>query len=63
MQWWTTLVAVVLQWVGKSTGRQIGIGAALALVLLGIVFGSTAAVIFGGALLFFLLSRPHAQSG
>lgn len=63
MQWWTTLVTLALQWIGKSTGRQIGIGAALFLILLGIVFGSTAAVIFGGALLFFLLSRPHAQSG
>lgn len=63
MQWWTTIVAIVLQWLGKSTGRHIGIGAALALILLGILFGSTAAVIFGGALLFFLLSRPHAQSG
>lgn len=63
MQWWTTLVTLALQWIGRSTGRQIGIGAALFLILLGIVFGSTAAVIFGGALLFFLLSRPHAQSG
>lgn len=63
MTWWTTLVTVALQWIGKSTGRQIAIGAALFLILLGIVFGSTAAVIFGGALLFFLLSRPHAHIG
>ena len=61
MSWWATLVAAVLQWLSKSTGRQIAIAATLALILLGILFGSTAAVIFGGALLFFLLSRPHAN--
>lgn len=63
MTWWSTLVAAVLQWIGNSTGRQLGIGASLAMIVLGIAFGSTAAVIFGGALLFYLLSRPHAQSG
>lgn len=62
MSWWATLVAAVLQWFSKSTGRQIAIGASLGLILLGILFGSTAAVIFGGALLFFSLSRPHAHS-
>jgi hypothetical protein len=62
MNWWATLVAAVLQWIGNTTGRQIAIAATLALILLGILFGSTAAVIFGGALLFFLLSRPHAHS-
>ena len=62
MSWWATIVGIVLQWIGKSTGRQIAIGASLALILLGILFGSTAAVIFGGALLFFFLSRPHAHS-
>jgi len=61
MNWWATLVAAVLQWIGNTTGRQIAIAATLALILLGILFGSTAAVIFGGALLFFLLSRPHAN--
>ncbi len=61
MSWWATIVGIVLQWIGKSTGRQIAIGASLGLILLGILFGSTAAVIFGGALLFFLLSRPHAN--
>jgi len=61
MNWWATLVAAVLQWIGNTTGRQIAIAATLALILLGILFGSTAAIIFGGALLFFLLSRPHAN--
>jgi hypothetical protein len=61
VSWWATIVGIVLQWIGKSTGRQIAIGASLGLILLGILFGSTAAVIFGGALLFFLLSRPHAN--
>jgi len=61
VSWWATIVGIVLQWIGKSTGRQIAIGASLALILLGILFGSTAAVIFGGALLFFLASRPHAN--
>lgn len=63
MNWWSTLVAAVLQWIGNSTGRHLGIGAALALIVLGIAFSSTAAVIFGGALLFYLLSRPHAPTG
>jgi len=62
MHWWTTLVAAVLQWLSKSTGRQIAIGAALSLILLGILLGSTATVVFGGALLFFLLSRLNANS-
>ena len=62
MTWWSTLLAALFQWIGKSTGRQIGIGASLALILLGIACGSTAAVIFGGALLFYLLSRPHAPT-
>jgi tetrahydromethanopterin S-methyltransferase subunit G len=61
VSWFATIVGIVLQWIGKSTGRQIGIGASLCLILLGILCGSTAAVIFGGALLFFLLSRPHAD--
>jgi 4-amino-4-deoxy-L-arabinose transferase-like glycosyltransferase len=62
MHWWTTLVAAVLQWLSKSTGRQMAIGAALFLILLGILLGSTATVVFGGALLFFLLSRLNANS-
>ena len=62
MTWWATLVAAVLQWLSKSTGRQMAIGAALFLILLGILLGSTATVVFGGALLFFLLSRLNANS-
>jgi tetrahydromethanopterin S-methyltransferase subunit G len=62
VSWWATIVGIVLQWIGKSTGRQIGIGGSLGLILLGILLGSTATVVFGGALLFFLLSRPNANS-
>lgn len=57
MNWIQPLITAATALVTQASGKSLGVAAGLALVLVGVVVGSTAMVVLGGAIVLFAVAR------
>lgn len=59
---WSNLLASLIAILSRASSGQFAVAAAWFLILAGVVFGSIASTVLGGAILFFLFTRGDSPN-